>query len=324
MKDRLPTKPNRKKITFEDDHSIRYATVEYADEPTEEGSRINKELLLKDDTASLLGLSGSNATPNNAFKTILDRLDTLTNWVLNGADVPFNKSQTFTSNGTFKVPVGVTQIQVHLVGGGGGGGNTPYTTKPCQYALSLGYMGGGGGYTKTVKINVTPLETLSITVGAGGAPGNNGSASSIRRGSSILAQANGGISGNTGGAGGSGGGGPDCFITIKTAEYYIGGAGGTNGSDGSNGDAANNNIIGPTELPGGMGQGTTTRDWGDSKGTLRAQGGAGGGVTATPSKANSGNGGNGKTLQTKSTYGVDISEATPGDKGIVLIRWAGV
>ncbi len=38
LKDRVPTYPNRKKIVFEDDGSIRYATIEYADEPTEPGS----------------------------------------------------------------------------------------------------------------------------------------------------------------------------------------------------------------------------------------------------------------------------------------------
>ena len=42
FKDRVPSKPNRKKITFEDDNTVRYATVEYADEPIEEGTPLNK------------------------------------------------------------------------------------------------------------------------------------------------------------------------------------------------------------------------------------------------------------------------------------------
>ena len=41
-KDRVPTEPNRKKITFEDDDSVRYAIIEYADEPVEEGTALNK------------------------------------------------------------------------------------------------------------------------------------------------------------------------------------------------------------------------------------------------------------------------------------------
>lgn len=39
--DRVPTKPNRKKITFESDGRVEYATVEYADEPTTEGIPYN-------------------------------------------------------------------------------------------------------------------------------------------------------------------------------------------------------------------------------------------------------------------------------------------
>lgn len=41
LKDRVPKYPNRKKIVFEDDGSTRYATIEYADEPAEDGSPIN-------------------------------------------------------------------------------------------------------------------------------------------------------------------------------------------------------------------------------------------------------------------------------------------
>lgn len=40
--DRIPTLPNRKKLTFENDGSVKYATVEYADEPAEEGTFLNK------------------------------------------------------------------------------------------------------------------------------------------------------------------------------------------------------------------------------------------------------------------------------------------
>ena len=43
VKDRVPTKPNRKKITY-DDGRVEYAKIEYADEPTEQGTPINKVL----------------------------------------------------------------------------------------------------------------------------------------------------------------------------------------------------------------------------------------------------------------------------------------
>ncbi len=39
--DRIPTFPNRKKITKQDG-TIEYATIEYADEPTKNGTIINK------------------------------------------------------------------------------------------------------------------------------------------------------------------------------------------------------------------------------------------------------------------------------------------
>lgn len=47
-KDRVPTKANRKKITFEDTTlGTKYATVEYADEPSEVGTALNKANLLQ-------------------------------------------------------------------------------------------------------------------------------------------------------------------------------------------------------------------------------------------------------------------------------------
>lgn len=46
LQDRIPTCPNRKKLTFEDDNSLRYATVEYADEPLVEGTVVNKKNVL--------------------------------------------------------------------------------------------------------------------------------------------------------------------------------------------------------------------------------------------------------------------------------------
>ena len=41
FKDRVPTYPNRKRIVFEDDNSFRYARIEYADDPIENGTPIN-------------------------------------------------------------------------------------------------------------------------------------------------------------------------------------------------------------------------------------------------------------------------------------------
>ena len=54
MTDRVPTpgKEGRVKLTF-DDESVQYAKIEMADEPTQEGTPLNKATLLSDETAAL-------------------------------------------------------------------------------------------------------------------------------------------------------------------------------------------------------------------------------------------------------------------------------
>ena len=170
--------------------------------------------------------------------------------------IPVKRTQEFIENGTFVVPDGVRKIQVHLVGGGAGGkSNSTYE----------GGIGGGGGYTITNNnLTVTPNETLNIVVGSGGKAGGTtttikGSASTISRGNTILVQADGANGSN----GGSGGGASykwryngDVAETIRNAT-----AGGIDGASISGG---------------GTGQGSTTRDWGLTEGTLRSTGGAGG------------------------------------------------
>ena len=70
MKDRVPTpgKEGRVKLTFDDD-TIQYAKIEMADEPTQEGTPLNKATLLSDETAALLGLPDT-ATPDDVFKRL--------------------------------------------------------------------------------------------------------------------------------------------------------------------------------------------------------------------------------------------------------------
>lgn len=73
---------------------------------------------------------------------------------------PYKNRVEIRTSGTWTVPAGVTQIDLFLVGGGGGG--------------SYYYLYGGSGYTKHYqKIAVTPGQTLTITIGAGGHSYNN-------------------------------------------------------------------------------------------------------------------------------------------------------
>ena len=164
---------------------------------------------------------------------------------------------------TFTVPANVTNVDVFLVGSGSGG--------------ALG--GGGGGYTKCYKadnlgykdgnaIPVSPGESITIIVGAGGSaggtvnyyPATSGGYSQFK--SSAYKALGGYAPASTyyarGGNGGSGGSG------------YISSGGSAGGSDGSNGNAGQGSYIA------GTGQEHTTREWGLPTGQLYATGGNGG------------------------------------------------
>lgn len=321
MKNRLPLYPNRRKIAYTNG-TTEIVTIDYADEPTEAGTPLNKATLLDDTVAQLMGLSDDDmdkddATVNNALNTLYN-LAYFSYYCLQIGEFPkYNKYETFLQNGEFTVPNGVYLMQAYLVGGGGGGGTEPYSGYSPTSSITitqLGFMGGGGGYTKLVPIKVTPREKLNIIIGEGGEPGVDGEASFVTRGDIIIAQALGGKSGNNGGMGGSGGGAPDNYTYVISSEYSKGGIGGTDGSDGG-ASAVGSDFIG------GKGQGTTTRDFGEDDGELRAQGGAGGGVSSsnkTPAIANSGNGGNAKQV---TSSGGSKGNSTAGSSGIVLLRW---
>ena len=162
----------------------------------------------------------------------------------------------FSSAGSYNwtVPAGVTSVDVFLVGGGAGAGS--------------GVSGGGaGGYTATfLNITVTPGQVIPITIGSGGAGNSyNGTVGGYSQFLNTSYRANGGNSSPAsyrGGNGGSGGGG--------TNGLY-GGNGGSNGSNGSNSAGGGQ---------GGTGQGTTTRDFGESTGKINAGGGGGTGTSA--------------------------------------------
>ena len=196
----------------------------------------------------------------------------------------------FLSSGVF-TPLKAMTIDVFLVGGGGGG----------RSASSSG--GGGGGYTHTErKMEIKP-GSYPVVIGAGGDADSDGNPSTFN-----------GLSANGGGAayksdssyGGNGGSG--------------GGLWGNGGSDGGNGASRYDR--------GGIGQGTTTREFGESTGDLYAGGGGGSSTSSTKFPGGAGGGGNG---------GAEITPGTPntgggggagnlgvpaagGGSGIVIIR----
>lgn len=116
-------------------------------------------------------------------------------------------SQTFTSNGTFTVPPGVTTIYLNGAGGGAGAGNVVDGGRNDD----LGGSGGGSSGQKVYNypISVSPGQQFSVVIGAGGGNAYGGRDSP-----------------NQGGAGGT---------TYFGGYYLLGGVGGYGGV----GDAGN-------------------------------------------------------------------------------------
>lgn len=149
-----------------------------------------------------------------------------------------------------------TQIDVFLVGGGAPG------SYMASYSTGGQYMGGAGGYTKTVKNqNIEKSQRINVKIGAGGVqPGNTNNAV-VSGGTSSFDQLS--VSGATLYNGGSGGG-------AGSWDYSKAGNGGSDGSNGGNGHKDG------TTVRGGSGQGTTTREFGEPGGDLYSGGGGGG------------------------------------------------
>lgn len=130
-------------------------------------------------------------------------------------------AQTFTENGTYTVPAGVTAVKVVAIGGGGGGG-----------IRNSGNAGAGGnGSVVTTVQPVGPNQDLTITIGAGG------------EGGKVNAAAAGGTGGANGGdapAGttiGSAGGGGSTTLTGTAVEIVAGGGGGGGSNHSASGAA---------------------------------------------------------------------------------------
>lgn len=169
-------------------------------------------------------------------------------------------------------------IDVFLVGGGAKGLNG--TAPSNEYYGS----GGGGGYTST-KRGISVQSNISYTITVGAESGNTSAFNTTAKGAS-------GINGGSGGAGG-----------------FWNGLGGViyGGQDGANG----NRHSGGESLSGGTGQGTTTREFGESSGRLYSTGGAAN--RFANATENTGNGGDGGSA------GVS-SPGYAGGSGIVIIR----
>lgn len=218
----------------------------------------------------------------------------------------------FLTSGVF-VPKSSLAIDVFLVGGGGGG---------CGDGMQDIYrIGGGGGYTKTFQTSIAASSSYTITIGAGGAggpsessnysPGSDGGTTSAFDNS--VEGGKGGkhvITFDTAGDGGSGGG--------------VEGKGGSDGSDGFSDSDEGKQYV-------GKGQGTTTREFGETSGTLYSGGGGGANTYGEVCLGGDGGGGNGATYGNPATSGetntgggggcgAGYYDGASGGSGIVIIR----
>ncbi len=216
------------------------------------------------------------------------------------------RAKSFTTSTTFTVPINVTQIYVSAVGGGGGGGGSAAANATSGNPAKGGGGGGGGGGGRNIikfPLVVTPLETLTVTIGAGGTAGASGG--------SLSAGGNGGAGGTTqllrsatplataaGGGGGLGGMLPGDVYSSGAAGGAIGGQPGTTGFAtigtiqggwGGNGGAGGGTIFGIGGQAGFGSGGNADGNVGSSAVVTNGGYGGGGGGASGASRNSSGN-----------------------------------
>lgn len=226
-------------------------------------------------------------------------------------------SQTeFATAGTYSwvVPEAVVNVSVVCIGGGGGGA----LGLSGSYGGQPGQGGGGGELRYKNNIAVTPGQTITVVVGAGGL-GKLASGFTITRNStdggqssfnSTTCVANGGIRGGTyegggSGAGGSGGTG-DGGGNGGSAASAGGGAGGAGGYSGNGGNGGSSNSAGSNGSGGGGGGGGGTNP--NSVSSAFSYGGGRGGGVGTLGQGSNGAGGARQTNE-------GVSGGNPGNPG---------
>jgi prepilin-type N-terminal cleavage/methylation domain-containing protein len=227
--------------------------------------------------------------------------------------------QTYSTVGTYSwtVPAGVTSVEYLVIAGGGGGYNGWY-----------GGGGGAGGMLTGTGYAVTPGVSISITVGAGGAGGTNGSNSVF----GTLTAIGGGTASCPGVAGGSGGGASACSGAVggagTSSQGYAGGTPGygcgygndSGGGGGGAGGVGGNSPGCSTAGVGGPGRASSIT------GTSVYYAGGGGGGGATPAAGGIGGGGNGNGGAATNYGGGGAGTTSAGTggagyRGIVIIKY---
>ena len=193
-----------------------------------------------------------------------------------------NTTFTTPTTTTWVCPAGVTQVYAECWGSGGSGGDGSVTGNGA---------GGGGGEYAAGYVGVTPGNSYTYTVPAGGAStsvsGNagNAGASATFAGDSVTITAHGGGAGqsgsssNSGGAGGTGSSNSVNFTGGKGgSEVPYSGSGGSSAGPGTTGNQGNG-YGNTTPAPSGGGAGGAGSGATGNTGTAGSQPGGGGGGT---------------------------------------------
>ena len=157
----------------------------------------------------------------------------------------------FTSDGVFSPPVDKNLVGEVLIVGGGGGGGT-YSTESISDPRSAG--GGGGGDVRYLTNFSFGQQSWVVTIGQGGAPNQNGGASSFGTniatgggaGSAypeIVDAQNGASGGGGSGRGNVGYGGSGTGFSGGAGEYIAGTGSAGGGGGGKNADGTKGNLI---------------------------------------------------------------------------------
>ena len=203
-----------------------------------------------------------------------------------------SQSQTFTTDGSFIVPAGVTSITVEAWGAGGGGSDAT------QNGGGRRGGGGGGGAYASSAVTVIPGNSYAVTIGNGG-PENTVGGSSSFDGLTVVAAGGNGAGGNstTGATGGSAG---DSTGTITYSGGNGADGGGTFSGGGGGGAGSNGAGVNATGQTGGTGTTTNGGNGADgvsgitngNNGSIYGGGGSGGSTTSN-TNTNGGSGANG-------------------------------
>ena len=218
-----------------------------------------------------------------------------------------NAIQVFTSSGTWNKPSSGTIVQVHLWGGGGGGADSSSNG-------GRNGGGGGGGYAKYEILMSDLPNSVSVTVGSGGASSTGGG---LRTGSNGGTSSFGSYFSMIGGGGGNGGGSSGSAYPPNNEDPNAGGggsdirgnrSGGSRAYDDNTGDGGDYSMTIPgldiDDGGGGGGGGYNGNENGSGSGTpggssIRGGGGGGGCSSNNSNKSGGtskmgGNGGNGR------------------------------